>query len=231
MRILLVEDDQKLGRVLCRVMEEAGIQADWAQNAEDTFDFVAYSSDNIYDVIVLDWMLPGKNGPQICKELRDGDTYNFQGGILFLTARDSIEDRVTGLEVGGDDYLVKPFENAELIARLKALNRRKSKPYIDDVATIAGITLNRNEHKVYFRDTCIQFSKREFDIFDLLLINVDQVLPRNTIIEHIWGMEADVSSANLDSYIYLLRKKIKPLEEVLTISLIRSIGYKLEQVK
>lgn len=229
MRVLLVEDDLKLGRILSQVIQNAGIETDWAKDGDEAFDFVAYSADNIYDVIILDWMLPGKTGPEICRILREDPQYNYAGGVMFLTARDALEDRVTGLTVGGDDYLVKPFENAELIARLNALNRRKAKPYIDDVAKIAGVVLNRNEHTVVYGDTIINFSSREFEIFDLLLINLDKVLPRNTIIEHIWGMESDVTSASLDSYIYLLRKKIKPLEKVLSIKLLRGVGYKIEQ--
>lgn len=229
MRVLLVEDDLKLGRILSQVIQSAGIETDWAKDSDEAFDFVAYSAGNIYDVIILDWMLPGKTGPEICRILREDHQYNYTGGVMFLTARDALEDRVTGLEVGGDDYLVKPFENAELIARLHALNRRKAKPYIDDVAKIAGVVLNRNEHTVVYDDIAINFSSREFEIFDLLLINLDKVLPRNTIIEHIWGMESDVTSASLDSYIYLLRKKIKPLEKVLSIKLLRGVGYKIEQ--
>lgn len=229
MRVLLVEDDLKLGRILSRVIQNAGIEADWAQNADEAFDYVAYSADNLYDVIILDWMLPGKTGPEICRILREDSKYGYSGGVMFLTARDALEDRVMGLEVGGDDYLVKPFENAELIARLKALNRRKTKPYIDDFIKIAGVTLNRNEHTVTCGDITIPFSSREFEIFDLLLINLNKVLPRNTIIEHIWGMEAEITSASLDSYIYLLRKKIKPLEKTLHIKLLRGVGYKIEQ--
>lgn len=230
MRVLLVEDDLKLGRILSQVIKNAGIETDWAKDGEEVFDYMVYSADNIYDVIILDWMLPGKTGPEICRILREDSQYRYPGGILFLTARDAVEDRVAGLEAGGDDYLVKPFENAELIARLRALDRRKAKPYIDDVAEIAEVVLNRNEHAATYGDAVIYFSRREFDIFDLLLINLNKVLPRNTIIENIWGMESDVTSASLDSYIYLLRKKIKPLENVLTIKLLRGVGYKIEQV-
>lgn len=228
MRVLLVEDDLKLGRILSQVIRNAGIETDWAKDSDEAFDYVAYSADNIYDVIILDWMLPGKTGPEICRILRETPQC-YTGGVMFLTARDALEDRVTGLEVGGDDYLVKPFENAELIARLKALNRRKDKPYIDDVVEIAGVVLNRNEHTAIYSDITINFSSREFDIFDLLLINLNKVLPRNTIVEHIWGMESDVTSACLDSYIYLLRKRIKPLENILNIKLLRGVGYKIEQ--
>lgn len=228
MRVLLVEDDLNLGHVLLRVIKGAGIETDWAHDGDEAFDYIAYSCDNIYDVIILDWMLPGRSGPEICRILREDCKYLYNGSILFLTARDAVEDRVAGLEAGGDDYLVKPFENAELIARLRALNRRKAKPYIDDIFIIAGITLYRNEQRLTYNDITINFTGREFEIFDFLLINIGKVLPRSSIIDHVWGMEADITSANLDSYIYILRKKLKPLENALSIKLLRGVGYKIE---
>lgn len=231
MHVLLVEDDEKLGRIICQVLKKENIEVDWAQDSDDAFAYVDYCVENIYDVIVLDWMLPGKPGPEICKILRSNTKYNFQGGIIFLTARDAIEDRVTGLEAGGDDYLVKPFENAELIARLKALYRRKGRPYIDNTLKIGELELNRNEQIVTYNGKQIQFSKREFAIFDLLLINAERVLPRDTIIERIWGNDSEVTSASLDSYIYLLRKKTKELEPILSIKLVRGVGYKIEKTK
>lgn len=231
MHVLLVEDDEKLGRIICQVLKKEDFEVDWAQDSDDAFAYVDYCAENLYDVIILDWMLPGKSGPEICKVLRSNSKYNYQGGIIFLTARDAIEDRVTGLEAGGDDYLVKPFENAELIARLKALYRRKGRPYIDNTLTIDDLELNRNEQIVTFKGKQIQFSNREFAIFDLLLINAGRVLPRDTIIERIWGNDSEITSASLDSYIYLLRKKTKELEPDLSIKLVRGVGYKIEKKK
>ncbi len=231
MHVLLVEDDEKLGRIICQVLKKEDFEVDWAQDSDDAFAYVDYCAENLYDVIILDWMLPGKSGPEICKVLRSNSKYNYQGGIIFLTARDAIEDRVTGLEAGGDDYLVKPFENAELIARLKALYRRKGRPYVDNTLTIDDLELNRNEQIVTFKGKQIQFSNREFAIFDLLLINAGRVLPRDTIIERIWGNDSEITSASLDSYIYLLRKKTKELEPDLSIKLVRGVGYKIEKKK
>lgn len=229
MHILLVEDDEKLGKIVSQVLMQENFEVDWAKDSEDVFAYFDYNADNIYDVVILDWMLPGKSGPEICKILRGNKKYLYQGGIIFLTARDSLEDRITGLEAGGDDYLPKPFENAELIARLKAIYRRKSKPYIDNLLKLGDLELFRNEQKISFQGKQISFSKREFAIFDLLLINLNKVLPRETIIEKIWGEEANITSANLDSYIYLLRKKTKSLEPFFKIVLVRGIGYKIEK--
>ena len=225
MRVLFVEDNEKFGRILCTVLEKEGIGVDWAKNAGEAFDYFNYSKNNLYDVVILDWMLPGKSGPEICSALRSAK-YAYHGGILFLTARDAVEDRVIGLEAGSDDYLPKPFENAELIARLKALSRRKNKPYVDDTLFVAGVKLNRTEHKIHYGGRVIELSPREFEVFDLLMINFEKILPRNTIIENIWGMDSDISSANLDSYIYLLRKKLKSIEHI-AITLSRGIGYKV----
>lgn len=229
MNILLVEDDINLGSILCRVLEKEGFKADWAKDGEEVFAYMDYSANNIYDVIVLDWMLPETTGPEICKKLRTNKKYLYQGGIIFLTARDAIDDRVEGLEAGGDDYLAKPFENKELIARLRALDRRKGRPYIEDTVQISDIVLDRKGHTISYMGKQKLLSAREFELFDLLFVNTNRVLPRDTIIDRIWGDDGDITSANLDSHIYLLRKKLKDFCPEITIKLIRGIGYKLEK--
>lgn len=230
MNVLLVEDNDNLGDIICQVLKKEGINVDWAQDAQDTFAYMDYSSNNIYDIIILDWMLPEMTGPEICRILRD-KKYNYQGGIIFLTARDSTEDRVEGLEAGGDDYMVKPFENKELIARLKALYRRKGKPYIDDKIQIQDIILNRKDHIISCGSKHKRLSQKEFELFDLLFTNTNRTLLRETIIDRIWGSDGEITSANLDSHIYLLRKKIKDICPTLSIKLVRGIGYKLEYKK
>lgn len=230
MRILLVEDNEKLGAILQRLLRDNGFTADWAKDGDEAFAYIDYNRENIYDIIVLDWVLPGQSGPEICATLRQPERYGFGGGILFLTARGALEDKITGLEVGSDDYLVKPFENAEFIARLRALYRRKSKPYIDNVMNLAEMTIDRTERTISYKGIEIRFSQREFEILDLLLINIGKILPRGTIIDHVWGDETDVTPANLDVHIYNLRKKIVPLEKVFCITLRRGVGYKIEKV-
>lgn len=229
MKVLLVEDDKRLGDILCQVLQRENIEVDWAKDGIDAFAYIDYNENNLYDVVVLDWMLPEITGPEICKKLRTGKKYNYQGGILFLTAKDATEDRVEGLDAGGDDYLVKPFENKELIARLNALYRRKNKPYIDNTLEILDIKLDRIEHTVSYKNQKKQLSSKEFELFDLLFVNINRVLPRETIIERIWGDNAEITSANLDSHIYLLRKKLNGLCPVISIKLFRGIGYKLEK--
>jgi DNA-binding response OmpR family regulator len=229
LRVLLVEDNEKLGALLQRLLRDNGFTADWAKDGAEAYEFIDYNRGNIYDIIVLDWMLPGQSGPEICAVLRQPERYDYSGGILFLTARDALEDKIIGLEAGSDDYLVKPFENAEFIARLRALYRRKSRPYIDNVLRVDEAVINRTERKIYYRDIEISFSQREFAILDLLLTNIGRILPRDTIIEHVWGDESNITSANLDTHIYILRKRMTPLKNVLCITLKRGVGYKIEK--
>ena len=145
-----------------------------------------------------------------------------------LTARDSVEDRVTGLDAGADDYLVKPFEFSELLARLRALGRRSTQKIQHEVDEIGGFRLNRTANILEKNGKMIQLSPREFQLFDLLAQNIGIVVPRDIILDRIWGLEADVSSNNIDSYMKMLRKKLDAASEGEAIKTIRGVGYKLE---
>ena len=133
MKLLLAEDDIKLGGLVKSLLELSGFEVEWAQDGKEAMDLIEEAAASSYDVIILDWMLPEISGIEICRLLRNPRKYNYQGGIIFLTARGGIDDCVTGLESGADDYLVKPFQNKELIARVNALGRRKGRPFMDDV--------------------------------------------------------------------------------------------------
>ena len=160
-----------------------------------------------------------------CARLRqDG----YQKAILMLTARDSVEDRVTGLDAGADDYLVKPFEFEELLARLRALGRRSTQKIQQDVIEVGEFTLNRTAKVLKKKDQVIQLSPREFQIFDLLAQNIGIVVPRDIILDRIWGLESDVSSNNIDSYMKILRKKLNAGDGQSVIKTVRGVGYKLE---
>ena len=178
-----------------------------------------------YDILILVWMMPGENGIDICKRLR---SEGYAKAILMLTARDSVEDRVSGLDAGADDYLVKPFEFAELMARLRALGRRSTQQIQQDKVEVGEFTLNRTTKVLKKKDEVIQLSPREFQIFDLLVQNLGIVVPRDILLDRIWGMEADVSSNNIDSYIKILRKKLDLGDGETAIKTVRGIGYKLE---
>jgi DNA-binding response OmpR family regulator len=222
LRILLAEDDLRLGNLVKHMLEKENYQVEWVQQGDEVFDLACYT---VFDVIVLDWMMPGATGLQVCDRLRK---HGYKGAILMLTARDAVDDRVLGLDTGVDDYLVKPFEFVELTARLRALARRGIVPLQEEIVQTEGLVINRTTHTVQRGNKEIQLTSREFQILDLLLQNSGRVVPREVIIDRIWGLDTEVTSNNLDAYVRLLRKKIdlpyaKPL-----IANVRGIGYKLE---
>lgn len=222
MHVLLAEDDLKLGKLIKYMLEQNGISTEWITSGDLVYDYAMYDD---YDVLVLDWMMPKLSGVDACKKLRAG---GYQRAILLLTARDAVEDRVTGLDAGADDYLVKPFEFAELMARLRALGRRSSQKIQQDIVELGDFILDRTSKVLKQGAQVIQLSPREFQIFDLLVQNMGIVVPRDIILDRIWGLESEVSSNNIDSYVKLLRKKFESADGQMRISTIRGVGYKLE---
>ncbi|MGL6016413.1 MAG: response regulator transcription factor [Selenomonadaceae bacterium] len=222
MRVLLAEDDKKLGNLLKYMLEKNEIAAEWVTAGDMAYEYAIYDE---YDILVLDWMMPVESGIAVCRRLREN---GYQKAILLLTARDAVEDRVSGLDAGADDYLVKPFEFAELLARLRALGRRTNQKIQQEVIHIGEFILNRTAKEVHKDGQVIQLSPREFQIFDLLVQNAGIVVPRDVILDRIWGLESEVSSNNIDSYVKLLRKKIDPGTGEPIIHTIRGVGYKLE---
>ena len=222
MRILLAEDDKRLGNIIQYMLEQNKFSVEWVTNGTDIYEYAMYSD---YDVLILDWMMPGENGIDACRRLRDN---GYEKAILMLTAKDSIEDRVTGLDAGADDYLVKPFEFAELLARLRALGRRSNQKIQQEVVEIGDFSLNRTTKVLKKKDQVIQLSPREFQIFDLLAQNLGVVVPRDIILDRIWGLERDITSNNIDSYMKILRKKLQEVDGNISIKTVRGIGYRLE---
>ena len=222
MKVLLAEDDAKLGKLIKYMLEKNDISVEWVTRGDEIYEYATYDD---YDVLILDWMMPGESGVDACRRLRES---GYEKAILMLTARDAVEDRVTGLDAGADDYLVKPFEVAELLARLRALGRRSSQKIQQDVVQVGEFTLNRTAKVLKKQDQAIQLSPREFQIFDLLAQNLGIVVPREIILDRIWGLESEVSSNNIDSYVKLIRKKLDLGDGKTMIHTIRGVGYKLE---
>mgnify|MGYP000584023189 FL=1 len=222
MKVLLAEDDAKLGKLIKYMLEKNDISVEWVTRGDEIYEYATYDD---YDVLVLDWMMPGESGVDACRRLREN---GYEKAILMLTARDAVEDRVTGLDAGADDYLVKPFEFAELLARLRALGRRSSQKIQQDVVQVGEFTLNRTAKVLKKQEQVIQLSPREFQIFDLLAQNLGIVVPREIILDRIWGLESEVSSNNIDSYVKLIRKKLDLGDGKTMIHTIRGVGYKLE---
>ncbi len=227
MKILLVEDDLKLGYLQKQLLEISGFEITWATDGKQALEEFQISDNNCFDVIILDWMLPEISGIEICKILR-GPKFNYQGGIIFVTAKDSLENCLQGLETGADDYIVKPFQNTELIARIKAVNRRKAKPFVDDIYQKGAYVINNSLQTVSCNNTTLQLTKREFALFKILFINQNCIIPRSTILEKVWPDNLDISDSSIDSYIYLLRKKLSLFGNTLQIKSVKNIGYSLE---
>jgi DNA-binding response OmpR family regulator len=223
LNILLAEDDTRLGELIAHMLKrKAGYQVDWVKTGNDACE---YALSTHYDVLIMDWMMPEGNGVEACRKLRKA---GYPGAILMLTAKDSLQDRVEGLDSGADDYLVKPFEIDELLARLRALARRNYAPITEEVVHIQEIALNRTSCSVQKAEELVQLTPREFQLLDLLVHNKGQVLTREVILDRIWGYDTDVSTKIVDATVKLLRKKLETLGAEELIQSIRGVGYKLD---
>lgn len=224
MNILLAEDDHTLGELIVFMLKKKGsYNVEWVMEGEDAY---YYANNAHYDVLILDWMMPNGTGIEVCQRLRN---QGYSGAILMLTAKDSIQDRIDGLDSGADDYLVKPFEIDELLARIRALSRRNYAPIIEEEIKIHGLILNRASHLVRFENKDIQLSPREFQLLDLLVQNKGQVISREVILDRIWSIDSDVAPKTVDATVKLIRKKLKKIEKENLIQSIRGVGYKFEQ--
>ena len=212
MRILLAEDDSRLGKLIEYMLAQNKFNVEWITNGADIFEYAMYSE---YDILILDWMMPNVSGLEACRQLREA---GYERAIIMLTAKDTVEDRV----------LVKPFEFEELLARLRALGRRSTQKIQQEVIEIGEFTLNRTTKVLMRKNQVIQLSPREFQIFDLLAQNLGVVVPRDIILDRIWGLERDITSNNIDSYMKILRKKLMDVDGTIAIKTVRGIGYRLE---
>ena len=222
MRILIVEDEPQLNQLLVKQLQAAHYSVDSCLSGTDALDYLPGAE---YDAIVLDIMLPGVDGIGILKHLRGkGD----RTPVLLLTARDSIEDRVKGLDAGADDYLVKPFSFDELLARLRVMMRRASES-VSDVFTIADLTVDCAAHTVHRGGKAITLSSREFAILEYLVRNRGRILSRDKISRHVWNYEYEGGSNVVDVYIRYLRKKLDEGFSPKLIHTIRGAGYVLRE--
>lgn len=223
MRVLLIEDEKSLSEAICQVLKKEYIVADAAYTGTDGLD-AALSG--IYDAIILDVMLPKMDGFAVLKELRrEGITTP----IMMLTARGGLEDRVSGLDAGADYYLPKPFQMAELLACIRTITRRRDAPPVQHL-TFGDIELIEREAKLICSDTgkSVQLGAKEAQILELLLRNSKQILPKEMMIERIWGFDSDVDSNNLEVYLSFVRKKLAFVGSHIKIKAIRGLGYTLE---
>lgn len=220
LRLLLVEDEEGVGKFICQGLREAGHIVDWVQSAELG---ISYLSETEYDICILDIMLPNIDGFQLLRKMRD---QQIQVPVLCLTARDSIEDRVRGLNLGADDYLVKPFDFSELLARVHALLRRPPLQ-TTDVIRVGDLEMN-TIHRIVRRDGHeLELSQREYMLLEYLMRNAGQVLTRTQIGERVWGFDFYNESNVVDVYIGYLRRKIDKDPSSPLIKTVRGVGYRL----
>lgn len=223
MRILVIEDEHKIATSIKKGLEQERYAVDVAYEGKGGFDLAASEE---YRVIILDLMLPGMDGIEICRKLREEE--NVHTPVLMLTAKGQLEDRVKGLNAGGDDYLVKPFAFAELLARIKALIRRPKK-MVNDILRCGDLELNSMTYEVKRGGREIKLSKKEFCLLEYLLRHKGEIVSKEQIINHVWDYDADVLENTVEVYIGYLRKKIeKPFKNKKSlIKTVRGFGYRI----
>ena len=221
MYILLVEDERRLAQIVHRVLEEEGHTVDLAHDGDDG---LAMARDGSHDVIVLDVLLPGMDGIELCQTLR---RERVDTPVLLLTALDSVDDRVRGLDAGADDYLPKPFAFQELLARLRALGRRKVQAREATQLHVDGLTLDLRRRRADREGHSIELSPKEFSLLELLMRNQGRVLTRTQILDHIWGYDYTTDSNLVDVYMAYLRRKVDRGGGRKLIRTVRGTGYAL----
>lgn len=222
MRILVIEDEAKVAAFVQQALQEEGHAVDVAHDGEAGLE-QAHGSD--YDLLVLDWLLPKRDGIAVCRLLREGGNHV---PILMLTARDAVEDRIAGLDMGADDYLVKPFALGELLARARALLRR-GPAGTPAVLAVGDLTLDPATRQVRRGGRAIVLSAKEHALLAYLMRHPHQTLSRSLILEHVWDFDFDSGTNIVDVYINYLRNKVDRGQEVKMIHTVRGVGYRLDE--
>lgn len=220
--ILVIDDDERISGFIRRGLEAEGYRVDLAQDGQEGLQ----RGMEPYDVIILDLVLPGKNGHEICQALRQEQIHT---PILILTAKDALEDKLSGFDHGADDYLTKPFVFEELLARIKALLRR-SPSYNEtpnSLLQMADLTLDQRSREVRRGGGIITLTRKEFDLLAFLMAHPNKALSRTSILEHVWGYHYETFTNTVDVYIGYLRKKIESGSQTKLIQTVRDFGYKI----
>ena len=221
MRILIAEDDPKLLKSLVHIFELNHYATDGVDNGVDAFD---YASSDEYDGLVLDIMMPGMDGVTLLKKLRAN---GITTPALFLTARTEIDQRIEGLDAGADDYLPKPFSTGELLARVRAMLRRKDN-FTPDMLTFGALSLNRSTYELICGGKSQALSGKEFQVMEMLMQNPNAIVTAEQLITHIWGWDTNVDTSVVWVHISNIRKKLDTLSAPVTIKFVRNAGYMLE---
>jgi DNA-binding response OmpR family regulator len=224
MRVLLVEDDERIADFVQRGLKAEGFVIEVARSGQEA---VSLGTEGKFQVIILDLGLPDLNGRQVCERLRSNGV---DTPILMLTARDTVQDKVTGLRSGADDYMTKPFAFEELLARIEALMRRRGseiKPEFKELR-IADLVLNGETHEVRRKDVLIELTPKEFALLECFMRMPGKMLSRTRILEQVWGYSADPLTNVVDVYIRQLRRKIDDDHDLKLLKTVRGFGYKLD---
>ena len=221
MQILIVEDERRLADLLGELCREQQWQADVVYTGTDG---LAYAENGRYDAMVLDVMLPGMDGFAVVRQMR---RQKIATPVLMLTARDDVRDKVTGLDCGADDYMTKPFVPEELLARLRALTRRRGEVKLEEL-TWQDLTLDLTSYELRCGARKVRLGYKEFAVLRLLLERPGMVLPKEELITRVWGAESDAEDNNVEAYISFLRKKLHFLGSGVSIGTQRKVGYRLE---
>ena len=223
MKLLLVEDEIQLSEALSQILIKNNYSVDAVYDGDDGLN---YGLTDIYDVIILDIMLPKLNGLQVLRMLRKKE---ISTPIILLTAKDSVEDKVTGLDLGADDYLPKPFSSEELLARLRALTRRKGEIINDNILDFGDIRLDLSTYDLECKNNSITLTLKEFDILHYFMQRPKSIVSKDDLITKLWGFDSEADHNNIEVYISFLRKKLTHIDSSVKISTIRRVGYKLEE--
>ncbi|GHU80260.1 DNA-binding response regulator [Clostridia bacterium] len=221
MKVLYVEDEKNMARAVAQVLKKNNYSVDLAHDGEDGLDLAA---SGVYDVVILDIMLPKLDGIGILREMRNR---NVTTPVILLTAKGETEDKIAGLDSGADDYLAKPFQTDELMARLRALGRRKELIVTNNALVFGDIELNYNALDLFGNGQTFHLTLKESQLLELLIINKKQAISTETIIEKMWGWDSDAEDSHVQVQVAFLRKKLSLLSKCVKIKTVRGIGYML----
>ena len=221
MNVLVVEDERNLADAIVKILEDEGY------NAEATYDGKAgltCAKSGLYDAIVLDVMLPGMSGYDVVNKMRHAGVST---PVLMLTVRTSTEDKVRGLDSGADDYMTKPFEAPELLARLRALTRRRGDVVIDEIK-FADIRLDLNTHDLSCAEKSVHLSGKEFEVLSILMGSSSRVVSKQDLLTRVWGTDGEASENSVEAYVSFIRKKLSHIGSKVQVTTLRMLGYRLE---
>ncbi|MBQ7371855.1 MAG: response regulator transcription factor [Blautia sp.] len=221
MRILLIEDDLSLCRSLGSSLEKQGFSVTICHNGEEGLYHIL---ENGHDLVLLDRMLPGMDGTEVLRQAR---TNHSTVPVIFLTALGNLEERITGLDCGADDYSVKPFAFEELMARIRCVCRRPARLQEEHRLIFRDLSFDTDQSLLSCKEKNCTLSRREGELLSLFLKNANQTIPRSVILTRVWGADSEIENGNLDNYIHFLRRRLKGVESQVQLKTIRGIGYQI----